>query len=178
MPPGIYKRKPRPARPIEWLKECIKCEVMKTLNDYYPDPRKFDHVHSVCKECTKADRKQRYEEDPAKYNAQSSAYAADPINRQKMKAHRYGITFEELTTLIEKQNNSCAACFTSFEDIPDRNIHIDHDHECCPSNKGCRKCIRGILCWNCNAALGMLKDDIVRVHAIGKYLMTRQRAII
>jgi hypothetical protein len=37
---------------------------------------------------------------------------------------------------------------------------IDHDHACCPAGKACMKCVRGLLCSNCNTAIGMLKDNI------------------
>jgi hypothetical protein len=36
---------------------------------------------------------------------------------------------------------------------------VDHDHSCCPGRKACGKCIRGLLCANCNQGLGKFKDD-------------------
>jgi len=40
------------------------------------------------------------------------------------------------------------------------NLNIDHDHECCPTKVTCGKCIRGVLCNNCNTALGLLHDNV------------------
>jgi hypothetical protein len=34
-------------------------------------------------------------------------------------------------------------------------LSIDHDHSCCPDKRGCRNCIRGLLCADCNMMLGL-----------------------
>ena len=47
---------------------------------------------------------------------------------------------------------------------------IDHDHSCCPGQKTCGKCIRGILCNDCNIAEGRLKSDKELVKALLRYL--------
>lgn len=41
------------------------------------------------------------------------------------------------------------------------NLVFDHDHSCCPGQAidSCGKCIRGILCRNCNLAEGFLKSN-------------------
>ena len=58
----------------------------------------------------------------------------------------YGITPEHFATLIEQQENRCAICRT----IPDR-FHLDHDHR--------TEIVRGLLCGQCNRALGLFGDD-------------------
>ena len=35
---------------------------------------------------------------------------------------------------------------------------VDHDGVCCPTQKGCGKCNRGILCANCNRRVGFLEE--------------------
>jgi len=52
----------------------------------------------------------------------------------------------------------------------DRNLHVDHDHACCPGPMTCGKCFRGWLCSNCNTSLGLMKDDPERLRAAAKYL--------
>lgn len=50
------------------------------------------------------------------------------------------------------------------------NLHVDHDHACCPGPMTCGKCFRGWLCSNCNTSLGLMKDDPERLRKAAKYL--------
>lgn len=40
------------------------------------------------------------------------------------------------------------------------NFAIDHDHSCCPGDKTCLSCVRGILCQPCNTGLGSFRDNL------------------
>ena len=62
---------------------------------------------------------------------------------------QYGITQAEYEGLAEFQGHQCAIC---GKDDVYRALDIDHDH-----NTGE---VRGLLCTNCNTALGRFKDDI------------------
>lgn len=99
-------------------------------------------------------RKERYAAEP-EYRVRVLALAA---------AGRYNLTFDQYLAMIAR---GCDAC--GGRD----NLHIDHDHKCCPGNTSCGKCVRGVLCDGCNIALGYLDDDPERVkkllHYIGKY---------
>lgn len=89
---------------------------------------------------------------------------------------KYGITAEQFEAMFEAQGRRCKICRT---DKPGAQTagrwHIDHDHACCPGRKGsCGKCLRGILCGNCNLGLGNMKDDPVIVRAALDYLVAYQ----
>ncbi|MGC5027062.1 endonuclease domain-containing protein [Tsukamurella sp. DT100] len=56
-------------------------------------------------------------------------------------------------------------------------LHIDHDHACCPGNYTCGKCVRGYLCGSCNRMLGLASDDVTTVLAAANYLM-RSRDVL
>ena len=47
---------------------------------------------------------------------------------------------------------------------------IDHDHSCCSGTYSCGKCVRGILCNNCNTAIGLLNDNLEIIKSIEEYL--------
>lgn len=66
----------------------------------------------------------------------------------------YNITIKEYLDLAERQHYVCAIC--GMENFPMKKGHsgclvVDHDHT---TNK-----IRGLLCHNCNRALGLLQDN-------------------
>lgn len=61
---------------------------------------------------------------------------------------RRGITPEQLITAYERQEECCAICKTEIELIDSA---IDHNHETGE--------FRGVLCKQCNRALGMFKDS-------------------
>lgn len=64
----------------------------------------------------------------------------------------YGITIKEYDIMLEKQNGVCSICkrFRLFQDK--EYMAVDHCHK---TGK-----VRGILCSNCNRALGLLEDNL------------------
>lgn len=61
---------------------------------------------------------------------------------------RAGFTLAQLDEIYDKSNGKCAICGK----VPGRrNLALDHDHS---TGK-----IRGLLCTQCNAGLGMFKDN-------------------
>lgn len=76
---------------------------------------------------------------------------------------KHGISQAEFAVLLEKQGHRCAICYTN--EFGSRGPIIDHDHS---TGK-----IRGILCTNCNTALGLIKDSSVRLRKAAEYLETR-----
>lgn len=65
------------------------------------------------------------------------------------KKHKYGLDKEEYLNLFQIQNNSCAICGVSFDNV---RACVDHSHE--------NGNVRGLLCDNCNRGLGAFKDNV------------------
>lgn len=79
--------------------------------------------------------------------------------KRKFKLAQLGITEDEFDRMLERQNNACAMCLQPFGDAYPQ---VDHDHNCCPAApdghaRSCGKCIRGLLCFRCNTALGYVE---------------------
>lgn len=73
----------------------------------------------------------------------------------------YGITKQEYNDLLNAQNQLCAIC----KGPQQRNgvaLAVDHDHE--------TKEIRGLLCDNCNRAIGFLKENLSVLEESIRYL--------
>jgi len=67
---------------------------------------------------------------------------------------RHNITKEDYDVMLSKHSGKCWICKDKEA------VHIDHDHDCCNDNSfSCGKCIRGVLCSNCNTAIGLLNDS-------------------
>lgn len=88
------------------------------------------------------------------------------------RAHKFvrlGITEEEFNRMLAGQGYACAMCSEAFAE--DERICADHDHACCPKQvkataKTCGRCIRGLLCFRCNTALGYVEKygDMARAY--------------
>jgi hypothetical protein len=73
---------------------------------------------------------------------------------------RLGISQERFNEMLEAQGYACAMCHEPFGD---RDPQADHDHNCCGKQykaraKTCGKCVRGLLCFRCNTALGYIEQ--------------------
>jgi hypothetical protein len=73
---------------------------------------------------------------------------------------KFNLTQERIDEILANQNNTCAICFSPFEDSGRRRMSVDHDHKCCDGYYSCGQCVRGFLCMHCNAMIGLANDDI------------------
>jgi Recombination endonuclease VII len=71
--------------------------------------------------------------------------------------HRYGVTLPQWKQLFGSQNGVCAIC--GNHETERQHLSVDHDHSCCPGDKSCGKCVRGLLCNACNNGIGRLRED-------------------
>ena len=89
---------------------------------------------------------------------------------------RYSLSEEKYSELLDSQGGCCAICLTPATKFKKR-LHVDHDHNCCPSGHSCGKCIRGLLCPICNRFLAYVESDL-RLKAMAyleKYLDQRTK---
>ncbi|WP_405373428.1 MULTISPECIES: endonuclease domain-containing protein [unclassified Microbacterium] len=76
----------------------------------------------------------------------------------------YGVRPDEYRAAVEA---GCQICRTT-----DVELHVDHDHSCCPGHITCGRCVRGFLCGLCNRGLGAFRDDPDRLVNAIEYLQT------
>ena len=131
------------------------------LKNFTKDSGSPGGYQNMCKECAR-NRTRKYRDK----NRKTTLYK----NRRRISnIKQYGITKEEYEKLVLDQKNMCAICLTDFAKQK-RNPYIDHDHSCCPEQKSCGKCVRGLLCFKCNLWIGSANDDIILLERAIKYL--------
>lgn len=134
---------------------CSKCGEAKSLLEFYPRSDR-PSFRSDCKACVNARSRAYYRE-----NAESV--------KTQVRATYYSITPSAIADMREAQGNRCAVCGVSERDSG-RTLHVDHDHACCPGKRSCGKCVRGLLCHNCNIGLGAFGDSVEKMQAAIAYL--------
>jgi hypothetical protein len=99
-----------------------------------------------------------------KYRREKRQLDVDKLGYDPRRFKRHNITKEAYDNLLSKHNGKCWICKMSDA------THIDHDHSCCPQERSCGNCVRGVLCSNCNTAIGLLNDSEELLNEAKKYL--------
>jgi hypothetical protein len=134
---------------------CKVCGEIKPKNQFAPQGYQ-------CRQCRTKRQRAYYAALPPK-TAEERKKAVETTRRWRERnlevvreksriAHikrKFGLSAEEYDRMLQEQNGVCAICGmkckTGF------NLAVDHNHD---TGK-----IRGLLCKNCNTALGLLKEN-------------------
>lgn len=87
--------------------------------------------------------------------------------RNRAAIRKHGITNQQKQRIAQHQ---CGCAICGHTEPGGRGWVVDHDHDCCPSEKSCAKCRRGVLCVFCNMVLGNAFDRIKTLQSAIKYL--------
>jgi hypothetical protein len=128
-------------------KTCKVCGVEKNISDFYTGRKDCKDCKNAAARRIRIDQPERY----AKYRKQHNQY---------LKKRRYGVTQDQFEKMLVDQNNMCKICGNEFKSTKD--THIDHCHD--------TNVVRGILCNNCNMALGQFNDNLDIMENAIKYL--------
>jgi hypothetical protein len=88
-------------------------------------------------------------------------------NRRNAQVRRHGLTAEDKAVIAEAQGG-CRIC--GHAEPSARGWSLDHDRSCCPGDKSCPKCRRGVICQWCNTVLGSAFDRPQILRAAAEYL--------
>lgn len=86
----------------------------------------------------------------------------------------YGITREDWARLDAIGQGGCHLC---FEDESLGRLAVDHDHSHCGPGRGCKQCVRGLLCRTCNRMLGHIESKPALRARFADYLERRPLAV-
>jgi hypothetical protein len=90
--------------------------------------------------------------------------------QRRAKLRRYNLEVHEYEALLAAQGGVCAICGSKDPGSRVELFSVDHDHRCCPGQRSCGQCIRGLLCVHCNMGLGKFGDNRERLAAATDYL--------
>lgn len=118
----------------------------------------------ICPTC-KADKP--VDEFPKKPVGGPYTWMCRLCERNRASLRKHGITNDDKKRIAQYQCG-CAIC---GHVVPGgHGWVVDHDHSCCPGEKSCPKCRRGILCFYCNKLLGNAFDRVEILKAAINYL--------
>lgn len=83
---------------------------------------------------------------------------------------KYGITYGDVLSMLERQGGRCAICESKITH-GGRGRHSTNVDHCHLSGD-----VRGILCTECNKALGLLKDSPLIAASAARYLARSAKA--
>jgi len=152
-------------------KICTECKKNVPLEMFYSrgiskrNPSKL-LLESVCKICKRKRAITWAKENPTKNSKHTKAFRKRNPNYGRLYNIKrlYGLTEDVYNQMLEEQNNECGIC---HDELKEGKIHIDHCHS---TDK-----VRGILCSQCNPALGSFKDDVNILQAAIDYLLTSKK---
>jgi hypothetical protein len=138
------------------IKVCTMCGEQKPVDAFRMRGGAQKHLRkSRCNTCLFGEHRKWVTKNPERVREYRDK---DPWTLTKRCARR-GITPEELVDAFERQECSCAIC---RKDITLMDSAIDHNHETGE--------FRGVLCKQCNRALGMFKDSPAILRSAVEYL--------
>lgn len=142
---------------------CLRSEVTARRNRDNPRPR---IVRSPC--ATEDCERIAWANTLCRSHYMKDWYRKNPRpQRASQMKLKYGLTQEAFDILAGQQGGMCAIC----KGPPNRRgLFVDHDHACCPGQRTCGKCIRGLLCNNCNFLIGLAKEDREVLRSAAEYI--------
>ena len=137
----------------KWARKHDKCIVCGTTKI----------PHNSHGRCAKCHGKEYFKQNKATMSNYSRTYYRNNKKRYQgiQYQRKYGIGMEDYQNLLLEQNNKCAICGKHQEELS-KILFIDHNHD---TGK-----IRGLLCYNCNSAIGLFGENLATMARAITYL--------
>lgn len=135
------------------MKTCSKCLIEKDEMLFYKNGKSR---RGVCKQCSYF--------VALNWRNSSTAYKEwhEKNFKTKQKAgdirRKYGLSIDTYDMMLLQQDNRCAICKCVMT-----KICVDHNHK--------TGTVRGLLCNNCNLAIGHIKENLLILDEMRKYLV-------
>ena len=154
-------------------KICTTCKILKDTNEFPRDKHTPSGIHSRCKVCHRKSSIDYYRSHRMEMIQKNKQYQKNHPEKTKIRQRNkslkrdFSITLDQYNDLLKKQDYKCAICKrkqTKFK----RALAVDHCHK---TNRN-----RGLLCGNCNMAIGLFKEKIFFLKSAIDYLYREEKA--
>ena len=157
------------------MKKCTKCNLLKETSSFSKKANTKSGLNGWCKSCNNAYSVAWYKANPEKEREKKRSWRRDNPTKVKQQYRqdnlkRYGISTVEWENLFKLQCGVCAICKEPQSVLLKgelKRLAVDHCHK--------TKKIRGLLCDNCNKALGLFKDNPEILDCASQYLRLNQQ---
>ena len=174
------------------LRFCIKCDEIKSFDEFVKDERGRDGYRTYCKTCAREYAQAYRSANRQRVNAVVLAWAkrhpkktAEMKKRSRAKIIEYGFTAARKATLkslfgitpeqymefVREQGGLCPCCKITLPENLSKQ-HVDHEHvpDYFKLPLDIRAAlVRGVTCGNCNRAMGLFGDDPERMRNAADY---------
>lgn len=124
---------------------CTRCREVKIATLFYPSRTGPTGLQGICIACR-----------------------LDPERILAIRLTKYSMSTDRFEELLREQGGVCPVCLRVFGSPSE--MHVDHDHACCPGYGSCGGCVRGILHGNCNHLIGHALEDCAILAQACEYL--------
>ena len=138
-------------------KVCPTCKLAKPLSEFYSRGKSGLHR---CKGCHRAKNKKYEKAIGKRYYHRHKEERRDIVAHQR-RQRVYGISKDLYEKLLTLQAGFCPIC----KQKPATPLCVDHDHV---SGR-----VRGLICSDCNRALGLLRESPEVLETLGEYLQAK-----
>ncbi len=128
------------------MRKCTNCLCVLSIDSFYQWKKSDgkEYISGWCKVCTR--KIQKKDRDIKQYT-------------RKRRYRKLGLTIEIYDAMLIEQDNVCKLCKR-----PPRTMKLAVDH-CHDTGK-----VRGLLCTNCNTAIGVIEKNQGRMREILEYV--------
>lgn len=140
------------------IKLCTKCNKCLTIDCFHVNNSREIGSHPSCKLCVSEDRKQSRLNNPG-------------AEWKRIRDWKYNLPPGKYEEMLEEQGGVCAICHQP-ETVRNNALSVDHDRACCPGDRSCGECVRGLLCFKCNVHI-VLFESKEWVQSALEYLLNK-----
>lgn len=131
-------------------RKCSSCKEVKDMSCFYVDRARTPGYRYVCKSCCSA------------YSAaRNKKRGPDKDKNRRNNLKKYGVTPEWFEEKLKSQGGMCSICGGGSSNKWGT-LFVDHDHR--------SGSVRGVICMNCNTAIGHVGDSAEKLYLIAEYL--------